>query len=262
MIRTYFFNSQSTPITDPYVHFVTTEVWNKDVERGGNDPMSEEWQNQRLLLLHLNTTINLRGSVTDVDITTVKSDELIVLHSVLPGNDNSTFLTFPFKECANQINIATDGLTVLANPFFKFQDEGDELCGMQFSEMESYIAEKKIPFESAPISYHDYKEFKKDVESQYYKKWFNDAVINFFSRWSMRNTSSKYVMATEIIDVMVTMHVKSFFEFDFKKLSMDADGTEQSMHQVPIYLESHIDLLSKKFIFSPTMRKIITGGDG
>jgi len=142
-IRSYYFQSQSTALTGPYVHFVTTDIWNQDVQRGGNDPFSEEWQNQRLLLIHLNTTLNLRDSSFDVDITTVKSDDLTVFYSVLPSNDLSTFLTFPFKECANQINQATDGLTVFDNPFFKVQDEGEKSYqGCNFR-IFSYILRRK-----------------------------------------------------------------------------------------------------------------------
>ena len=202
-------------------------------------------------MIHLNTTLNLRDSSFDVDITTVKSDDLTVFYSVLPSNDLSTFLTFPFKECANRINQATDGLNVFHNPFFKFQDEGEELQGVQLPDMQLYLEEKKLPFESVLVNYATYKYFKEDVANRTYKKWLNDQLINFFSRWSMRNISSKHVMASEIIDTIVSMNVKSFFEYDFKESSVNIDEEEfpQSMHQIHTYLNSHVDLLSKKFIF-------------
>src|SRR5687767_9062183 len=43
-----FSNSQPMPSTDPYVNFVTTEVWDKNVTQGDNNSLSEELHKQRL----------------------------------------------------------------------------------------------------------------------------------------------------------------------------------------------------------------------
>ena len=120
-IRNWHTMSQSKTITEPYVHFVTTEKWNYEVEQMGHKPLSEEWQKQRLLLIHLDTAINLRGSAIDVDIATTKSDKLIVIHKVLPSKETDTFLTFPFRECASRINQATKGMIFLMIHFSSFR---------------------------------------------------------------------------------------------------------------------------------------------
>ena len=84
VLNNWYISSQSMMSSLPYIHFVTTEKWNKEVEKGGNKPLSEEWQSQRLLLIHLDKNINLRGTVVDVDIPTVKPDELTVIYKVYP----------------------------------------------------------------------------------------------------------------------------------------------------------------------------------
>ena len=99
--------------------------------------MSEVWQNQRLLLMHLDTAINLRESSFEIDIVTVQSDEMKVSQSVVPGK-SSQFLFFPFKECAKCINQATEELTIFADPFFKFKDEREEFHHKYFSFSSSY----------------------------------------------------------------------------------------------------------------------------
>ena len=45
-LRSWYEASKNALISTPYVHFVTTELWNSDVRQGGNDPLSEEWQAQ------------------------------------------------------------------------------------------------------------------------------------------------------------------------------------------------------------------------
>ena len=108
----------------------------------------------------LDSPINLRGTVTDVDITTVESEEMKVFHSVLFVKDHATFLTFPYKDCGNQINGATDGLFIFDNEFFKFQDEGDELCEMFNHNITSSATYRKIPYQSVLVNYISYQSIK------------------------------------------------------------------------------------------------------
>ena len=57
--------------------------------------------------------------------------------SVLPTMDYDTFLTFPYKNSAKRINNATIGITILDHPFFKIQNNGEELRGMKFADMDN-----------------------------------------------------------------------------------------------------------------------------
>ena len=79
--------------------------------------------------------------------------------------------------------------------------------------------------------------------AQTYQKWFNDAIITFFLRWSLRNSSSKHVTSSEIIDPIVTSEVQTFFQF------VDENHLSFSMRQIDLYLRSHMDVLLKKFFF-------------
>ena len=97
-----------------------------DVRQGGSDPLSEEWQAQQLLLMRLSKPIDLQGSIIDISILTMESEEGKGF-SVLPKKDNNTFLTFPFKDNAVHINHATESLTILNHPFFKFREPDDKL---------------------------------------------------------------------------------------------------------------------------------------
>ena len=135
---------------------------------------------------------------------------------------------------------------------------------MYFSDSQSYIDERLVPFESAIVHSPTYYGNKKDVQTKNYKKWFNDDVINFYKCWSMRNTSSKYVRACEIIDTMVTFSVQNFFAFDRKPASSNSNYEHLgvSIRQIHLYLKLHADLLSKKLFFLLLMMKINTGGDG
>ena len=85
------------------------EVWNRDITRikdheMGNDPQSDYWKSQKLRLIYLSEPITLKVSAIDVDITTIQSEDMEVLHSVQPGIPTSLFIKFPFKSPADMIN--------------------------------------------------------------------------------------------------------------------------------------------------------------
>ena len=143
------------------------------------DPLLAEWQAQRLLLLKITSLIH-QGSCIDVDIPTVESEEMKVFYSVLPTKDYATFLIFPFKESAGRINDATEGLIIFNHPFFKFRNEGEELRGMDFADMESNVSHKKKPFSSVKIPYIKYQEYKEDIVNQNYNLWLKGDIIDFF----------------------------------------------------------------------------------
>lgn len=254
------------PPNSPYVHFVTSEEWNKDVSQAGHDPLSPEWQNQRLLLMHLNTSINLSKSLHgDINITTVQSDECKVYFEVLPKNKDDLFLHFPFNECASQINQATDGLTFLNNPYFKFQDEGEELqdpLDLSFRNPNDALQRKK--YVSSLVSYDLYRQLKEDVQKQSYSMWVNDELLTFYYHWILRNFDSPHVSLTEIINVMVSKQIENFFHFDFKTSQVNAvDYSPQfGMEQIHKYLNACCNILSKKFIFLHKMMAICIGGVG
>ena len=89
-IRQWYINCQKESYSTPYIHFVTTKVWNKDIKQMNKDPNSPEWQDQRLLLIKLTKLIH-QDSRTNIDITAATSKEMIVYQSVLPTKDYDMF---------------------------------------------------------------------------------------------------------------------------------------------------------------------------
>jgi len=248
-LKLWYGNCQKKSHTTPFVHFVPTEVWNNDIKKMDKDPLSAEWQAQRLLLCKLTGLVH-QGSCIDVDIPTVESEEMKVFFSVLPTKDYATFLTFPFKESGERINDATNKLNILNHPFFKFRNEGEELRSMEFADMESNVSHTKVPFTSVKIQYIDYQALKEDIVKKNYDLWLKDDMINFFSRWLMRNTSSQYVMATEIIDTVVSAYVTVYLNY-FYKSQPNTYFPMMAMDAIHLYLDSRRNLLTKKFIFFP-----------
>ena len=105
----------------PYVHYVTPEVWAAEIICDKGDPDSEYNQHQRLQLLHLDTRLNMDENKIVMDITTVQSNKLHVVHSVIPGRADSYFLKIPFPAVAKGVNKATSRLTVFDDPFFSLK---------------------------------------------------------------------------------------------------------------------------------------------
>ena len=66
----------------------------------------------------------------------------------------------------------------------------------------------------------------------------------------MQNTNSKYVMASEINDTIVTAYVTVFLKYFYKK-PPNTYPPNMAMDAIHLYLDSQRDLLTKKFIFSP-----------
>ena len=248
-LRDLFLQSHDTSSTVPYLYFVTTEVWNNDVRQGGNDPNSKEWQKQRLLLMVIESPINLRGTITDVDITTVESEEMQVFHSVLPAKPEATFLTFPYKDSGTRINGATSGLYIFDNEFFKFQNKGDELREVFNHDFVHAPSRRKKPYKSVTFNYISYQGIKQDVETYTYQLWLNDCHMNFIFRWLMRNSSLNLVTASEVMDTMVTVCVQRFFKMDLSKATMNPARPDVNMSVIHVYLDTHVDILYKKFLF-------------
>ena len=70
----------------------------------------------------------------------------MIFFSVLPTKDYDTFLTFPYKDSAERIYNATNGLTILNQSFSKFCNKGkEELRGMEFANMNT-TESKKVYF--------------------------------------------------------------------------------------------------------------------
>ena len=87
---------------------------------------------------------------------------------------------FPFKDSADRINDATEDLNIFNHPFFKFWNEGEELRGMDFADMEFNVSHKKILFSFVKIPYITFQAFKEDIVKKNYNLWLNDDIINFF----------------------------------------------------------------------------------
>ena len=86
--------------------------------------------------MRLSKPIDLQGSIIDISIPTVESEEMKVFYNILPTKDNNTFLTFPFKDNADHINHATESLTILNHPFFEFREPDDKLQGIELQNSE------------------------------------------------------------------------------------------------------------------------------
>ena len=194
--------------------------------------------------MRLSKPIDLRGSIIDISIPTVESEEMKVFYNILPTKDNNTFLTFLFKDNADRINHATKFLTILNHPFFKFREPDDKLWSSELEDTEQEMLSKKVAFESVGITYACYKDLKEDTKKKEYKQWFNDDLINFFARWSMRDSKSKHIMASEIIDTIVTNNVKLFLE-SISCQDSKGNSLHLFMSQIHLYLDSHLEILSK-----------------
>ena len=123
-----------------------------------------ERQDQRLLPIKLANFI-YQGLTINIDISVATSEEMTVFQFVLPTIDNDTFLTFSYKDSAERINNASNDLTSLDQPFFKFHKEREELRGMEFANMNTMEKEKMSTFSSAMITYVSYKALKKCCEA-------------------------------------------------------------------------------------------------
>ena len=141
-------------------------------------------------------------------------------------------MTFPYKDCGNQINGATEGLYILDNRFFKFQDKGDELCEMPIHTITSSASYRKMPYQSVIVNYLSFKSLKEDLESESYNLWLNDIHMNFLSQWLARNIGSECVMASKVIDTMVTVSAQRFFEKDFTNASVNLSVPDVNMHVI------------------------------
>lgn len=84
-------SSQLTDNKGPYVHYVTPEVWAAEIISDKGDPNSKFYQRQRLQLMHLDTRLNMDKNKIVMDITTVQSNDVHVVHSVIPGRADSYF---------------------------------------------------------------------------------------------------------------------------------------------------------------------------
>ena len=125
-------------------------------------------------------------------------------------------MSFPFKDSAERINNATNRLTILDQPFFKIHNGGEELRGMEFADMNTTDS-KKIYFLFFKNHLWKSKALKKDVVEKSYDLWLNDDMINFFSKWLLRNQNERYIAAHEIVDTVVTTNVTYFMDYTFKK---------------------------------------------
>ena len=71
---------------------------------------------------------------------------------------------------------------------------------------------KKKVYESLRMHNKFYQYMKSDMEGRKYEKWINNDNFNFFARWLLRIKSSMFILTSEIIDPLVTMDVKQFFQ--------------------------------------------------
>ena len=78
----------------------------------------------------------------------------------------------------------------------------------------------------------------------------------------MRNIGSEFVKASEVIDTLVTVSVQKFYELDFKKAPTNSSTPDVSMQVIHVYLDSHVNILFKKFVFLHTIMQTVIGGDG
>ena len=89
-IRQWYKNCQQNFYSSHYVHFVTTDVWSKDIKQINKNPNFPEWHAHKLLLIKLTNLIH-QGSKIDNDILEATSKEMNVFLSVPPTNYFDTF---------------------------------------------------------------------------------------------------------------------------------------------------------------------------
>ena len=83
--------------------------------------------------------------------------------------------------------------------------------------------------------------------------WFNDQMVNFYQQWLLRTNNLKHIKATRIIDTLATLEMITLFEFYSDQRSDAGNRNRQrvAMYHIHKYINSHLDLLSKKFVFFP-----------
>lgn len=171
-----------------------------------------------------------------------------VLHSVEPGNPKLLFLRFPFKAPAETINQVTEGLTIFDHPFFKFENEEDEMQPLIHLE---YGKIKALPFSSTMIFNQIYMDLKHDISAGSGKMWFNDELINFYSCWLLRTNDPPHIKATEILDTLLVRAINDMYKFhDGIHAGIENEKRlKAAMKHILQFLETHHDILSKKLIF-------------
>ena len=70
-----------------------------------------------------------------------------------------------------------------------------------------------------------------------------------FARWSTRDSKPKHIIASKIIDTIVTNNVKLLLS-SISYQNCKAKSLHLFMSQIHLYLDFHLDILIKKFIFS------------
>ena len=198
----------------------------------------------------MDTRLNMDENKIVMDITTVQSNKLHVVHSVKPGKCDSYFLKIPFPAVAKGVNKATYGLTVFDDPFFKFYDDADEYCPVYYPITNLYTNLKVLPYSLANIYTSTYTECKEDIEQKVYRMWFNDQMVNFYQWWLLRTNNQKHIKATKIIDALVTSEVITLFEFhsDHRTVTRNLERQRSALYHIHKYINLHLDLLSKTIV--------------
>ena len=89
----------------------------------------------KLLLIKLTNLIH-QGSRIDTDISAATFKKMIIIQSILPTKDYDINLTFPYNDSAERISKATNGLTIMNQPFFKFcNEEKEELRSIKIADV-------------------------------------------------------------------------------------------------------------------------------
>lgn len=242
------------------MHFVTTEELKKDLVERGLDPDSEEIRLQYMNLLVLSTPLKRNGCLADVR---ASDDD----YRCLPESPDACFLKFPFTDTASRLNQATKDLVLLNHPLFKFGNSEDEIRECPNDEIrEKFVHDVAKAFNTVVLYTRTYLGHKRDVTSDQYTKWFNNKMIEIFSFWSMRANTSLVVEASEIVSPLVTHEVQKFFQFNCVNYIQEDISLPESekvthsstynviqmmiaMKKILQYLKSHVDVLTKKFIF-------------
>ena len=243
-----FYQSSTYRVSTPYVHFVTTRELIKDLASRGLDPESEEMKAQYMNLMKL--TGPLKDSVSSGDIINSNKDASGAATTHLyccPANiQDCVFLKFPFNDTARHLNSATTGLVIFDNPWFKFFDIEDE---MREAPNEAIIKKFELDnfkaFRNVFVSGYTYIALKEDIEKNKYTAWWNDETIDFFACWLGQDSNSPVVQCSEIVSTLVTQQVQLLFNFE----TINENAFTMAMKQIDLYLSSHLDILTKKFVF-------------
>ena len=237
-----------------FVHFVTTADLIEDLKQRGLDPDDEEVRVQLLNLVKLIGPIQMNICSMDVAIEDVQVEK----QPCIPASLDSSFLKFPFNETAEHLNKASNGLVIFDNPSFQFSDAGNEIRETPNVRIrDKFVHDVSRAFNTVTISTQTYLLFKSDVDKEKYQKWFNDEIIEFFSFWMMRDVQNPLVQATEIISPLVTRQVQIFYNYYCGPLHQGLSSTNPieelnlmfQVKQIDLYLRSHPDVLTKKFVF-------------